>query len=127
MEYTEVAVAEMLNRNDTRVANIESNNGGRGFARNVERNLREMGNRTTSVKWFHQSNNKAARIATNSATVQNMVFFPSDWATRWPTFFGALVGYRAKGKNAHDDAPDALTGCVEMMQASGRGTRFSRT
>lgn len=127
MEYTEVAVADMLNRNDTRVANIESNNGGRGFARNVERNLREMGNRTTTVKWFHQSNNKAARIATNSATVQNMVFFPSDWATRWPTFFGALIGYRAKGKNAHDDAPDALTGCVEMMQAGGRGTRFSRT
>ena len=128
MEYTEVAVAEMLDRNGTQVANIESNNGGRGFARNVERNLRELGNRTTAVRWFHQGNNKATRIATNAATVQNMVYFPSDWAQRWPTFAGALRSYRARGRNAHDDAPDALTGCVEQMpQSRGGGTRFSRT
>lgn len=122
MEYTEVAVAQMLERNQTKEANIESNNGGRGFARNVERNLREMGNRTTTVRWFHQSENKAGRILTNSATVQNMVFFPSDWDRRFPQFFEALTSYHKEGRNAHDDAPDAVTGMIEKMGTS-RGLR----
>lgn len=126
MEYTEVAVAQMLDHNATRIANIESNNGGRGFARNVERNLREMGNRTTSVQWFHQSANKNTRIITHSGTVQNMVYFPSDWDRRFPQFFNALTAYRKEGKNAHDDAPDALTGMVEKMGAS-KGTRIVTT
>ena len=41
MEYTEPATADLYYRNGVNVAKIESNNGGRGFARNVERILRE--------------------------------------------------------------------------------------
>lgn len=128
MEYTEGAVALMLTKNNTREAWIESNNGGRGFARNVERNLREMGNRSTAVRWFHQSGNKAARIMSNSATVQNMIFWPTDWAERWPQLANALRGYRKEGRNAHDDAPDVVTGMVEKMTTArgGGGGAFSR-
>ena len=53
------------------------------------------------------------RIFTRSAEVQNMTYFPTDWERLWPDFARALKSYRKEGRNAHDDAPDALTGTVE--------------
>ena len=41
MEITEEATADLFYRSEVNRANVESNNGGRGFARNVERILRE--------------------------------------------------------------------------------------
>lgn len=120
MEYTEPMAARMLSMNDVATAIIESNNGGRGFARNVEKQLRIMGNRTTRVKWFHQKDNKQIRIFSHSAEVQNTILFPSDWAIRWPEFYNAVTGYMKTGKNEHDDAPDALTGIVEHGQLGKR-------
>lgn len=114
MEYTEPKTAEMIAKNITSLSNVESNNGGRGFARNVERQLREMGNTATSIYSFFQSDNKQVRIFTKSADVNNITFFPSDWERRWPEFARAIKSYRKEGGNAHDDAPDALTGTVEM-------------
>lgn len=113
MEVTEPATAQMLTRNNVGNALIESNNGGRGFARNVERELRQAGNSHTAVKWFHQGQNKRARILSNSTGVMNNVLLPVDWAERWPDFAEALGKYQKEGKNEHDDAPDALTGVYE--------------
>lgn len=126
MEYTEVRMAEQLTEDNVDQANIEGNNGGRGFARNVERNIRALGNRHTAVSTFTQSLNKSVRIFTHSATVQNMVYFPSDWARRWPQFHNALTSYRKEGRNAHDDAPDAVTGMVEKRDGR-QTTRFRNT
>lgn len=113
METTEPATAEMLTRNNVGCAIIESNNGGRGFARNVERLCKEAGNKHTNIQWFHQSKNKVARILSNSTSVMNNVAFPIDWETRFPEFAKAIKKYQKEGKNAHDDAPDALTGVYE--------------
>ena len=49
MEVSEPLVAEMLLRSDTRQAAVESNNGGRGFARAVQ--SLSPGVR---IEWFHQ-------------------------------------------------------------------------
>lgn len=113
MEYTEPKTAEMLTKNKTAKAIIESNNGGRGFARNVEKQCREMANTKTRVKWFHQSENKAVRIFNKSADVQNVTYFPKGWEKMWPEFHKAITSYMKMGKNEHDDAPDCLTGTVE--------------
>lgn len=113
MEKTEPATAEMLGRNNVGCSIIESNNGGRGFARNVERECRERGNNHTTVKWFHQTQNKTARILSNSTSVMNNVYFPINWQDRWPEFATDLIKYQKEGKNAHDDAPDCLTGVYE--------------
>ena len=120
MEITEPATAEMLGRNHVGYALIESNNGGRGFARNVERECRERKNSHTVVKWFHQSENKAARILSNSASVMNNVLFPVNWADMWPDFAADICKYQKEGKNAHDDAPDALTGVYENPKPKGQ-------
>ena len=119
MEITEPATAKMLTKNNVGCAIIESNNGGRGFARNVERECKAQGNRHTVIKWFHQSKNKIARITTNSASVMNNVYFPVNWQDKFPDFATALMKYQREGKNAHDDAPDALTGVYENPKPLG--------
>ncbi len=113
METTEPAVAQMLTKDRVGFANIESNNGGRGFARNVQRELRELKNTHTKVNWFHQSENKQARILSNSTAVMNNIYFPLNWEDRWPEFAKHIKHYTRTGKNEHDDAEDCLTGVYE--------------
>lgn len=123
MEVTEPAVAKMLYENKVNIADIESNNGGRGFARQVERILHEK-YRTNRVQinWFHQSKNKKARILSNSTWVMNHVYFPVNWKDRFPEYYEAMTKYQKEGKNLHDDAPDATTGIAEKINA---GQTFS--
>ena len=112
MELTEGACANMLLRNDCKFANIESNNGGRGFARAVQRLAPSV-----RVDWFHQSGNKEARIITNAPSVMQRVKFPADWPIRWPSFHQHLVTFkRIFRANTHDDCADALTGIIEKEQ-----------
>lgn len=119
MEYTEPETAKMLIRNNVGCAIIESNNGGRGFARNVERECRERGNNHTVFCWFHQGANKIARILSNSTSVMQNVLLPVNWEDRFPEFARDMRRYQREGKNAHDDAPDALTGVYENPKPRG--------
>jgi predicted phage terminase large subunit-like protein len=121
MEVTEDKTAMLLTRGNVQVSKIESNNGGRSFARNVERILRVLGNTRTMVKWYHQSLNKEARIFTQAADVQNMIYYPEDWETRFPVFAKSVKSYLAQGKNKHDDAPDALTMIIEAEKKKKAG------
>jgi hypothetical protein len=89
MEDTEYDTADRLTRGNVDTAHIESNNGGRGFARAVERILREKGNFKTKV------------------------VMPKDWHLLWPKFHADLMRLGRTSKWAHDDAPDALTGVYE--------------
>lgn len=120
MEFTEPKTAEMLTKHAIKEANIESNNGGRGFARAVESQCRSMSNNLTRIKWFHQSDNKDVRIFNQSAAVMNLTYFPKGWERMWPEFHKSITGYMKIGKNAHDDAADALTGTVEKRDKGGR-------
>lgn len=115
METTEPAVADMFDADEVEEAVIESNNGGRGFARNVERLLRERDNRRCIVTWVPQNKNKEARILASSAWVSKHIFMPHNWNHKWPEFYKQLMGYQKKGKNAHDDAPDVLAAIYERV------------
>lgn len=115
MEITELLVAEAYKKFNVNVADIESNNGGRAFARNIERITRDKGNYKTVVKWFHQSGNKIARILSNSAWVNANIYMPVDWKNKWPEFAKDIISYQKEGKNKHDDGPDALTGVAEKI------------
>lgn len=116
MEYTETALARMLSKRQVQECIVESNNGGRGFQRAVEKQCRVMGNAKTKFKWFHQKDNKEVRININSAAVQNLTFMPQGWISLFPEFASAITSYMKIGKNAHDDAPDALTGTIEKRK-----------
>ena len=112
-EYTEQALAQMLTKNKTQKCYVESNNGGRIFMRYVQRITREYGERECEFVGFTQTANKDVRIFTRANEVNNMLYFPSDWERRWPEFARDLKAYRKEGRNAHDDAPDAVTGVIE--------------
>ncbi len=120
MEVTEPEMSKRLFANNVSIADIESNNGGRGFARAVERILKEVhrSNRTR-IKWFHQSKNKIARILSNSTWVMDHIYYPANWRDKWPDYYNAMVKYQREGKNKNDDAPDATTGIAENIDKKG--------
>lgn len=120
MEITEEAVAKSCHDNKVNLARIESNSGGRGFARSVNRLLIEkFKSNLTTITYFHQSKNKKARIVSNATWVMNNIYYPVDWRTRWPEYYRAMNSYQRDGENKHDDAPDATTGVAETMYARG--------
>ena len=126
MEVTEPMVAEMLLRSDTRQSAIESNNGGRGFARAVQHLAP-----TVKIEWFHQAGNKEARILSNSATALHLIRFPRGWNLMWPDLYAHLTTYRRQFRsNRWHDAADVVTGVIEREtlgrpKGRWRGVRFS--
>lgn len=114
MEDTEPATIDLFNRNQVRQARIESNNGGRGFARVVQKGVK------AKVDWFHQGKNKESRIYSNSAQVVSRLVMPSDWHIRWPEFYSDVTKYKSRfAANKKHDAPDTLTGIIEWEEKPG--------
>lgn len=123
MEITEGEVAKRLYEHKVNKAYIESNNGGRGFGRSVERILREKYHwYKTYVDLFTQSRNKKARILSSATWCQNNIKFPIGWEVNFSDFYGDVMGYQKEGKMAHDDAEDTLAGIYDKV---GRGNLFS--
>lgn len=114
-EITEPETADMLDRNKINEAVVESNSGGRSFARNVDR----ISKGRHVIKWFYQGANKESRVISNSAEIQRKILFPINWTTRWPKFARDVLRFKRNFKaNTHDDAPDALTGVLEWSGVS---------
>lgn len=119
MSKTEKQVAASYYLNHVSWADIESNNGGKGFARSVERILKEeYFSNYTHIESFFQSANKAARIKSNATWVQDHIYYPRNWKNRWPEYYLAMKTYQANKKNKHDDAQDATTGICEKIDQS---------
>lgn len=116
MEITEELVADMLYIDGVNESTIESNNGGRGFARNVERLIKEKYKTNRAViKSVTQTHNKEARILTASSWVNEHIYMPFNWKNKYPEFFKQVNNYMKKGKNKHDDAPDVLSSIYENV------------
>lgn len=123
MEYTEEETARMLYERKVNNADIESNNGGRGFSRAVQRILQEKFHwNGCIINAFYQSRRKESRILSNATWVMNHIYFPENWRDRWPEYSLAMLKYQREGKNEHDDAPDATTGICEKI---GLGSTYS--
>ena len=118
METTEPQVARTIYEYNVAIADIESNGGGRGFARSIRRILeKEYNSNRTKIVAFHQSKNKESRILSQATWVMDHIYMPTDWQVRWKDFAKAILRYQREGKNEHDDAPDALTGVAEKINA----------
>ena len=126
MEVTEELVAKTLTELNVNRARIESNNGGRGFARNVKRIAQEKyGNNITHFLTFTQTKNKNSRILTGSTGVMNNVLFPVGWETKWREYWRDMTKYQRIGKNAHDDAQDATTGVYENLPKRKKESNYT--
>jgi predicted phage terminase large subunit-like protein len=125
MEITEGEVAKRLYEHRVNKAYIESNSGGRGFGRSVERILREKHHwYKTYIDLFTQTRNKKARILSSATWVQNNVKFPVGWEINMAEFYGDLMSYQKEGKMKHDDAEDCMAGLYDKV---GKGSLFSFT
>ena len=125
MEITEGEVAKRLYEHRVNKAYIESNSGGRGFGRSVERILREKHRwYKTYIDLFTQTRNKKSRILSSATWCQNNIKFPIGWEVKWSEFYGDLMSYQKEGRMKHDDAEDCLAGLYDKV---GKGSLFSFT
>ena len=120
MQVTEPLTAQKLVENNVNFAKFESNNGGKGFARNVERIIWEKYHtRQIHIEWFHQTQNKMARILTGATFVQDHVYFPANWEKRFPDLYLHITTFTKDGKNKHDDGVEALVEWGKMITGEG--------
>ena len=125
MEITEPEVAKRLFEHKVNKAYIESNSGGRGFGRSVERILRDKHHwYRTYIDLFTQTRNKKARILSSATWCQNNIKFPIGWEVNFSEFHGDIMAYQKEGKMKHDDAEDCLAGIYDKV---GKGSLFSFT
>lgn len=109
MSVTEIDTTNLILRGKISVANIESNNGGRGFARRIDELVSGP-----EIKSFSQTKNKESRIFSNAAEVNRRVIMPEGWGDKFPEFYTHVTNFKRIFKsNKFDDAADALTGVVE--------------
>ena len=113
MEKNESKVSYMLINHGCQTAHIESNNGGEGFARAVSKIMGDNAVSPCSVKTFHQSKSKEARIFSNANAVMNSIFSPIGWEEKFSSFYRDVSRMGTAGQWAHDDAADMLTGIIE--------------
>lgn len=118
MELTLKMVAELLDSQRHLECTVESNNGGRGFARELRKEIKNY----TRITDFTQTSNKEARILSNSTAVNDCIIFPEGWESKYPEVYKHLTTYMRDFKaNAHDDIEDCLTSIVEKDRTYKRG------
>ena len=118
-DVTTLTVPNMINRNGTQKAWIESNNGGSGFEKVVRKKVKAL------TYPFHQTNNKESRIVSKAAFVNAQIVFPFGWETRFAKFYDHITRFlRNFGANKHDDAADMLTGIYEKEIESGNFGKY---
>lgn len=119
MEITEKEAAKRLFKYNPYVFRPESNNGGRGWSRAVERNYKALGGTRTIFKPYTQTMNKEARILSEASFIQNNIYFPMDWNIRYREAYTSMNEFQRQGKNEHDDIEDVVTSVAEELDTTG--------
>ena len=106
MEITEPLVAGAIAINGVQAMRFESNNGGKMFAINIAKQLRDA-----SITWRPTTSNKATRIYIDSAWIKKHCIFRSDYerGSDYYFFIEQLMSYMKEGMNKHDDAADSMS------------------
>ena len=112
MEITEPATARDIKEQQCSQFKVESNNGGRGFARNIEKLLAAQGT-PCSVMTIPQHANKEARIMSSETFVKRHIFMPPHWRQKYPEAYRRITTYMRGGRNQHDDEVDVLASLYE--------------
>ncbi len=108
-EITKPLVANLCVNNKVSRMDVESNNGGDYYAKDVDEQIKKSGGHT-SIRTFFTSNNKITKIVTESDFVKKHFIFlhKSKQNLEYKRFMQNLLGFTVTGKAKHDDAPDAV-------------------
>lgn len=118
VEVIEERVARKLVEDKVKSCRIESNRGGIIFAQNVQAKVKELGGVTNITTKWNQTN-KETRIQSASGIVKSRFLFldESEYPKRkeYRTAMTQLCSYSMRGKNKHDDVPDAMSMAVDFI------------
>jgi predicted phage terminase large subunit-like protein len=129
VEVTEALVAAQIKRNQHVLHRIESNFGGKSYARRIQTLITDPPNPSMcKIKWVPNYKNKETRILMSSGMIKQYFHFRNDYApgSDYDRFMRQLTSYVKMGRNKGDDAPDSLTGLSDMVFQSS-GIRFLNT
>lgn len=122
-EMVDGKIAAVLLRNNTQMAQFESNNVGGKVAEKIQQRLRTAGARCSITTKFSRTN-KEMRIISNSPYVKDHFLFLTDssehMTPEYRRMLNMLVTYTMYGKNKHDDVPDAFAMFAEYVQSFTR-------
>lgn len=124
MEITERKAAELLLKYNPTIFRPESNNGGRGWSRAVERIYKELGGTRTIFKPYTQTLNKEARILSEATYIMENIYYPMGWKQKYREAYDSMNEYQRQGKNEHDDIQDNITSIAEELDVNS-GIRFA--
>jgi predicted phage terminase large subunit-like protein len=113
VEVTEKMCAERILKWGVQKAVFESNAGGDLFARNVQRDIKELSK--CAVEWKPTTKSKDVRIFIKSGQIKETFYFRTDGSDEYEKFMSNVTSYISGGKNAHDDGPDSITMLSEMF------------
>ncbi|HYD91741.1 MAG TPA: phage terminase large subunit [Flavobacterium sp.] len=116
VEITEPFVAQMIIDTKCDIMRVESNNGGKSFAQNVQKLIK--GQSGCSVIFEPTTANKETRILMNAGYIKNNFYFRDDYepGSDYDKFMRQMTSYVKIGKNKHDDANDGITGLAEYVK-----------
>lgn len=124
--------SDMLVKHHVQQAQFESNKEGSRTANEVERLVREKGDRCHITKKY-TTQNKETKIIVNSSWVKEHVIFKDITEYEPKSDYGVMMSflcsYTQLGKNKHDDAPDALAMFAQFVDAllGGEGQVMKRS
>ena len=116
-EITKPLVANMCVKNKVSRMDVESNNGGDYYAKDVNEQIEKNGG-STSIRTFFTSSNKITKIVTESDYVKKHFIFlhKSKQNTDYKRFMQNLLSFTVSGKAKHDDAPDAVAMLSQLVK-----------
>lgn len=116
IEITEGLVAQQIINNEPNKVMIESNAGGKSFARKIKDLIKDKSR--TNITWKPNTQNKETRILMKSGQIKIFFWFRNDYllGSDYDKYMRQLTSYVKLGKNKHDDAADATTGLAEMFE-----------
>lgn len=122
VEITESLVAALIIDTNCDKMVIESNSGGKSFARNIDDLISGQSICTISKKYT--TGNKETRILMKSGQIKKYCYFRNDFmqGSHYDIFLKQLTSYLRFSSNRHDDAVDAVTGLCEMLRIKKLGT-----
>ena len=92
----------------------EKNFGGKSFGKNIRKELQDK-ECYIPIRGYTQTQNKEARIYSNSTNVMKQIVMPEGWENKFPVAYNHLSKFSAEGNNLHDDIEDVLTKIVELI------------
>jgi len=114
LEETEPLVIKQIVDNGVDEWIYEKNFGGKSFGKNIQRELDNL-NQKCEIVGYTQTQNKKARIYSNSTNVTRQIIMPADWEYRFHDVYEHITKFSSDGVNEHDDIEDVLTKIVELI------------